>query len=275
MLNHEEFVKLQQSQLQIMDEVHRICVENNIAYYLVYGSGIGAMRHHGFIPWDLDIDIAMLRPDYERFAEVCKKKDYDRFKYWDYKNTDQYNRVHAAMSIQNTSLRTFFDKYNNNCFDIGIFIDIFPLDNYPDDQEMRVKYEKRIKRIKKLKERKLSIVYKPNKKVQLLKHIIRAMLSPISMNLVNRWLDEAMQAYRYTDTKCVCSTAGTSAFSKANALREYYGKPVLAEFEGRQYYVPHKCHEILTAIYGNYMKLPDEKEQKANLAYFDSVTFDD
>ena len=66
----EELKKLQDTQLKMMDLIHDFCVKNDIKYYMIGGTLLGAVRHKGFIPWDLDIDIAMMREDYNKFKKL-------------------------------------------------------------------------------------------------------------------------------------------------------------------------------------------------------------
>ena len=68
--------ELQEYELDILKYFDKICKDNNLEYFLAYGSLIGAMRHKGFIPWDDDIDIQMPRPDYNRFIEIYDNKVY-------------------------------------------------------------------------------------------------------------------------------------------------------------------------------------------------------
>ena len=70
----ESLRKLQLCELECLKEIKRICNENSIPYFLIGGTLIGAVRHKGFIPWDDDVDVGMLRKDYDRFLEIAEKK---------------------------------------------------------------------------------------------------------------------------------------------------------------------------------------------------------
>ena len=146
-MNKADFKKLQSVQMEIMDEVHRVCTENNILYYIIAGTALGAVRHGGFIPWDLDIDVAMPRSDYERFQKICNEKMSDRFICRNYKNTKGYLRPHALVCIKDTYLSTKSEKYNTNEQNLGIYLDVFPLDNAPDDVALREKQAEQIKKL--------------------------------------------------------------------------------------------------------------------------------
>lgn len=272
-MTHEEFVQLQQTQLEIMDEIHRICIEHHVPYYMVGGTGIGAVRHQGFIPWDVDIDIAMLRKDYDRFKELCQTALNSKYKYWDYQNTPGYIRPHALISKRGTKLSTVYDAFNSRVMDFGIFVDVLPLDNAPDIPEERRRHAKKIWRLKMRKEHKLATCYSASKIKKAVKELRRFLMLGVSVDGLNQQLDATMREYNKVTTKNVCSMAGKYPYETECVPLDFFGEPILMSFEGRSYCAPQNMSAYLEHIYGDYMKLPPVEEQKENLEYFQTVEF--
>ena len=124
--------KLQMTELEMLIEVDRICRKYNIQYFLDGGTLLGAIRHNGFIPWDDDADIIMLRGEYEKFCKACKKElDTERFFLQDYRTDKHYLWGFAKMRRNHT---TFLREGQEHvkCH-TGVCIDIFYCDNIPDD----------------------------------------------------------------------------------------------------------------------------------------------
>lgn len=109
-----------------------LCKKYNLRYYIAYGSAIGAARHHGFIPWDDDVDVVMPRPDYEKFVEICKHEDLDHYAFVDAYNTPNYPYPFAKLYDKNTTLLEL-DEFR---FELGLYIDIFVYDGMIDDKDM-------------------------------------------------------------------------------------------------------------------------------------------
>ena len=151
-MTQEELRKIGLLQLEILNEVHRVCEEHHIAYYMIGGTLLGAVRHKGFIPWDLDIDIAMPREDYERFKQVAQEQMDEKYTYIDHENCRNHIRPHALVIRNDTRIHFKYDSVNPKLHDLGIYLDIFPLDNAPDDERLRKKQAKKLKNIRKLKE---------------------------------------------------------------------------------------------------------------------------
>ena len=131
-MSQEDLQKMHRLQLMIFTEIDRLCRANHIKYTLCGGSLLGAIRHKGFIPWDDDIDVSMLREDYDRFCKVCEEQ-LDREKYF-LQNTDtdpEYRFIYGRMLLNGTSYIRSGQEHMK--FRNGIFVDIFPRDGCSDN----------------------------------------------------------------------------------------------------------------------------------------------
>ena len=126
-ISEENLKKLHEVEVEILDEVVRICDKYNLDYYLVGGTLIGAIRHKGFIPWDDDLDISMPRADYEKFLEVAPLELDEKYYLENRKYNEKFHLPFTKIKKNNTEFReTFTSSLDNHK---GIFVDIFPLDN--------------------------------------------------------------------------------------------------------------------------------------------------
>lgn len=119
---------LQKKCLEIMKEIHNICVSNDIKYSLCGGSVIGSYLYNGFIPWDDDIDIMMNRENYEKFIEVFEKQSREKYKLVNYKTTDNIQVLYSK--VEDTST-TIIEKFGGKNINSGIFVDITVMDYVP------------------------------------------------------------------------------------------------------------------------------------------------
>jgi len=272
-MTQEDLLKVKQVQLQIMDEIHRLCEKHSIKYYLIAGSLLGAVRHKGFIPWDVDIDIGMPREEYERFKKLCQQELDSLYAYCDYRQKKIFFRPHALVYHKKSKLKIKYDCYNPVSEDCGIYIDIFPLDNAPDDEKLRKKHAKQLKRICKFKQCRIPYSYSSKKWKRWAHYILSALLSWIPLEKLNGYQQKVMCKYRHQQTQCICSMASRYAYKKQCMPKEIYGEPVKLEFEGRFYNAPSQYTTYLTRLYGDYMQLPPEEKRQANLEIYRSVDF--
>lgn len=102
-LTEEELRQLQMIEVEMLEEVDRVCKKNGIKYCISAGTQLGAIRHKGFIPWDDDADLAFLRPEYEKFREACERDlDKERFYFQDYRNTPGYRWGYGKIRRKDT-----------------------------------------------------------------------------------------------------------------------------------------------------------------------------
>lgn len=135
-ITDKELRQIQMIQVEMISEVDRICKKYGIHYCISAGTQLGAVRHGGFIPWDDDADLAFLRSEYEKFREACKTElDKERFYFQDYRNTPGYRWGYGKLRRKGTEFIRL--KQEHMPYEQGIFVDIMPYDNVPDNFFLR------------------------------------------------------------------------------------------------------------------------------------------
>ena len=131
---------LQKAELAILKEFIRICDSLHLTYYLVCGTALGAAKYSGFIPWDDDIDVALPREDYEVFCAKAQEMLPSYLFLQNYKTDPRYPLFFSKIRDSRT---TYIEKsFAHLPIHHGVYIDVFPLDGYPDDCEQQKKVEK-------------------------------------------------------------------------------------------------------------------------------------
>lgn len=124
----QDLKHLQNVLLMILKDFIEFCDKYQIDYFVDGGTALGCVRHKGFIPWDDDIDVLLLRDQYEKFLKYRHEFD-DKYDILTMEDYDKYCKVFARISLKNTRSGDFIDK--NTDFTNGICIDVFPFDNVP------------------------------------------------------------------------------------------------------------------------------------------------
>ena len=241
--------------VEMLGDIHRFCQEKGISYHLVSGTLLGAVRHHGFIPWDDDLDIAMPRPDFERFR---KEYDHPYFKFISAQNDTDYPLDYAKIH----DIRTFLEEDNGTDVNWGVFIDVFPVDGVPSEQEA----QRMIRRIQTIRHfasnQRVTRLFKVGKKHGLKKNvsiIVGKLLHPfVSLNQILKYEDKAMQKYDFADS----AYAFYLPFIPVVIIRkDYVAETVPMPFEGIEVQVPKEYDKWLTQLYGDYMTPPPPEKQ--------------
>lgn len=249
--------------VQMLHKIHEYCINNNIRYFLTFGTLLGAVRHKGFIPWDDDIDLAMPRQDYEIFFQNFNKNNSSFYKAIDCQNDKKYYLPYGKV----IDIRTILKEEINTKYSIGLYIDIFPMDNVPDDMHENKKFMNQIKLYSYIQSIKF---IKYNNKRNILKKfliiILKALTIIYTSNKLARKCEKLYQKYNNINTQKIAVCAWYKRIEGA-IPREYFNHLILMEFEGSSFMCPRDYDKILNAYYGNYMELPPIEERKAHHSY--------
>ena len=232
----------QERMLELLCEIDRICKKHVIRYWLSSGTLIGAVRHGGFIPWDDDLDIEMMREDYDRLMDILPTELPSTMALQNHRTDHTYFFFYAKVRDRR-SLLSEGNNYDRVWKEQGIYIDIFPLEYQPIS-------------IHKISEKTAGHMYKiwrtctddnlGIRKVMRLFHFNRRFVFPL--------------------LRLLCSISGTDVITSGMGIP--YHNPRFAKdifplatlkFEGREFPVPHNYDHMLRLMYGDYMQLPSEE----------------
>ncbi len=259
--------KVQLVETAMFKEFKKICDENEIDYFIAYGTVIGVFRHKGFIPWDDDIDICMKRSDFERFNEIVSKPPYsDRYEMISAANSDEYLMPEAHWQFKGTK---FMDlpslEFGAN---LGIFLDLFILDNLADDEKAAKKQIKsaflwgKLMIIRSIAH---PIIPFSGFKGKLIKAVLFVMHYLMKICCISkRWLYKkyTQNATKYNGQKTKYVTDFRSYNIEKIKLTEEEIYPLKEmPFEDTMAKVANNYEKLLNRVYGDYMQIPPVEKQ--------------
>lgn len=245
---------IQRTMLEMIKDIDKLCRENDIEYYIAYGSCLGAIRYKGFIPWDDDFDIMMTDEYYFKFLDICKKK-LDKNKYYVQTPDKEENYYLSFSKIRN--IQTTLIEENNSDIDIiyGVYIDVFPLVGVPEN-----KLKRSILKINRafMLSSNINVINK-----RLLSKTFNIILKIFGKENVLKYTTKQCFKYKCKNCSNVVSICDGDGFEINEIQKSILGKPKYVDFEDTKLPIPEDVNKYLTKIYGDYMRIPTKEEIKA------------
>ncbi len=261
-LSAAELRALQLTELEMLIEVDRICRKCGIKYNIIAGTALGAVRHGGFIPWDDDADIALLRPEYEKFREACKTElDKSRFYFQDHDTTPGYRWGYGKIRRKGT----MFVRQNQEHmpYPQGIFIDIFPTDGVPDIKIIQPLHNLICFLFRKAFYSKVGRL--SSKGLSFLVYEFLYLIPENKLyNTFNSFISLNERLFKNSKRVRNLSFPLLGGQKEYGYLREWYTKLSKIKFEGYDFPVMKDLDGYLRFKYGDYMTLPSEENRKVH-----------
>ena len=264
--NAEQLNEIKKRELEILKAVTDVCDRLGTEYFIVQGTLLGAVRHGGFIPWDDDVDIGMMRPDYDRFISGAQALLPEGL-FLQNRYTEP-NYPHGFAKVRFT--RSAFVEYSCRKLDIdhGIFIDVFPFDRYPDDPiRAAVLNTKKLL----LRYRVRSMLCSPETRAPLPKRALQKLLCAVSRAVypdIEEALDKQTELYGSCKKGRRVISHGSPWGKRELIPAEWVEKTCTLSFEGLSVKAPAGYREYLAKVYGDYMKLPPEEKRVSHHEVF-------
>lgn len=265
-MKRELLREVQLSMLEIAKEIRRICNDNNIDYFLDSGTLIGAARHKGFIPWDDDLDIGMLRSEYERFINIAPSQLSSKYFLQTWENDEGYSlpfakvRKKGTVYVEAVSQATEAHK--------ELFVDVLPYDEIPKSISLQKKKQKELFETCNTLFVGCGMMPWKHHSNCFKRFLASTRYIPFRINAIGKSKSQlrqrcynVMTEYNGQNTGLVYENWGANAGHKLVPL-EYFAPYTEILFEGELFKVPANYDGVLRAQYGDYMQLPPEGQRE-------------
>lgn len=258
-LTSEQLHMLQRIELELLQEADRICRKCGIHYNIIAGTLLGAVRHGGFIPWDDDADIALLREEYEKFREACKTElNHDKYYFQDHTNTPGYRWGYGKLRKKGT----LFLRQNQEHmpYEQGVFIDVFPLDYVPDRQWQRTVQNFHCFCVRKILWSEVGRI--ADKKWW--KRKVYALASLIPLQMVCRYYEGMIRKANSKEKEWVRILMFPTPNKSYGYKAKWYRQSAEIVFENVPFCGIQDYDDYLTFKFGNYHELPPKEQRKVH-----------
>lgn len=261
MMEYMTLEEIRKTEIEILDVIAKFCDERKINYWIDCGTLLGAIRHKGFIPWDDDVDVGMLRPDYDRFMKEFNGYD-PGYEFHCFENTPKW--IWSYGKVMDTETVMYEHDYRQEIFkamNYGVYVDIFVYDNAPDDDKAMRKMFRRRDFLHHMNNARLKTIFasmKGNMFRGIYGRFGRLILKLFPRYYFVRKLFENSRRYISEDTKRV---GNFSAYMPMVCDKDVFDSFIDVEFEGKKYKAPVGYDKWLRAFYGDYMQLPPVEQR--------------
>lgn len=258
----DEIKHLQELEVMILKDVVKILSEHGLRYYIYGGSLLGAIRHEGFIPWDDDIDIILFREDFDKALDILYNELPEKYELIHMDYIDDCFGSLAKVSLKNTTFSRWYTSYVN--YDLGIFIDLFPLDNIPNSDFLAKLQHKGYTFCYQFVINSCIKVDMYTKFRTMMHHMVYHILNviPINPRFWKKLLTKEMTLLSNKKTERVINFFNPKYVP---FQRDDFEPATKANFEDFEVIVPKNYDKLLTQMYGDYMVIPPE-EKRGNSA---------
>ncbi len=253
--------------LEVYKAFATICERHGLRYCADCGTALGAVRHKGFIPWDDDMDIQMPRPDYEKFVEIAKKELPTGLAWLDRFNCPEFGFGFGKVIVTDENVVARVARESGLSLGQGVFIDVFPLDGYP-DSGLSVLWRRVQNYLFSLRSIFIGGLENCHTSRACAAWCVAALISPFnykfknSRELNDAWEERARKCKFGSTRRCV--SIGLSKYNDDKPYPvNYFGTPKEVPFETSTMKVQEHVEDYLAAMFGDYMELPPESERKS------------
>ena len=258
--------EIHEETLSLLKKIIEICEKLNIRYYFAYGSLIGVVRHKGFIPWDDDLDIQMLRPDYDVFFNYCLAHEKDLYPYKLLCLESEPDYPYSLPRFSNLEFRLKTKMHKD--IKMGVFIDIYVLDGVGNEDDNYLKPMKKKNMIRRflLQAIRPSCFDHDRSFFQNMKTLPIFLFShALGKDYFIKKLNSMKDTYSYDDSEYVGVITWDSSLKRMKKMDYINGTTGL--FNNIQVSIPNNWDKILRDEYGDYMVLPPKEKQKPTHNY--------